>query len=72
MGSVSASQLERTVQCNFLRDGKRVKRGGRASSHPHQPRLNFSIMIDVRQKAAIATLCVLCGMDGETMYSLKM
>ncbi len=38
----------------------RVKGGGRAP-HPHQPRLIFPSWWDVRQKSAIATLCVLCG-----------
>ncbi len=30
-----------SVHCNFVRDGKRSERGGRAPPHPHQQRLIF-------------------------------
>ncbi len=38
-----------------------MKGGGRAPPTPHKPRLIFPSCWNVRQKAAVATLCVLCG-----------
>jgi hypothetical protein len=46
------------VHCNFVRDGKcRERWCGRASPIPSPAWVNFSIM-NVRKKAAFATLCV--------------
>jgi hypothetical protein len=39
----------------------RVQGSGRAHPHPHQAGLILPLRWNVRQKMAIATLCVLCG-----------
>ncbi len=52
-------QLERTVHCNFTGDGKFNERGWACTPHPHQPRLILPSWLNVRQKAAVATLCTL-------------
>ncbi len=36
-----------------------MKGGGRAHPHPHQPGLILPSLLNVRQKAAVATLCTL-------------
>jgi hypothetical protein len=36
-----------------------MRRGGRAPPHPHQPGLILPSSLNVRQKAAVATLCTL-------------
>jgi hypothetical protein len=67
-----------SIRCNFVRDSNYSERGwackSRASSmHPHQPRC-FPSQWNVLQKAAIATLCVLCvsplGPRGGGQHSL--
>ncbi len=40
-----------------------VKGGGRAPAPPSPARADFSIIWKLRQKSAIATLCVLCAPD---------
>ncbi len=59
--------LSRSVHCNF--DGNRLKVCGRAPSH--QPGLIFPSWWDVRQKSAIATLCVLCGHTSKWRYLMR-
>ncbi len=47
------------VHCNFTGDGKCKERGWACTPHPHQPRLILPSSLNVRQKAAVATLCTL-------------
>ncbi len=49
-----------SVHCNFVRDGKGSIGAERAPPYLHQPRLIFPSWRNVRQTAAVATLCVLC------------
>ncbi len=53
-GSVSWS-----VHCNFTGEGKCNERGWACTPHPHQPGLILPSSLNVRQKAAVATLCTL-------------
>jgi hypothetical protein len=48
------------VHCTLVRDGKYSERVWTCTPHPHQPGLIFSSFWNVRQKVAVATLCVLC------------
>ncbi len=57
------SQLERTLQ----HGGKCSERGWACTPHHHQPGLIFPSWCNVRQKVAIATLCVLCGPDNQDL-----
>jgi hypothetical protein len=59
--------LSWSVHCNFVLDGKQSKRVWACTPHPHQPGLIFHL---VRQKSAIATLCVLCGIIETLVYML--
>ncbi len=52
--------LSWSVHCNFTGDGKCNERGWACTPHPHQPWLILSSWLNVRQKAAVATLCTLC------------
>jgi hypothetical protein len=45
-----------------------MKGGGRAPPHSHQPGLILPSCWNVRQKAAVATLCVLCGPDRQAQH----
>jgi hypothetical protein len=47
------------VHCNFTGDGKCNERGWASSPHPYQPGLILPAWWNVRQKAAVATLCTL-------------
>ncbi len=49
----------------YVRDGKWSERGRACTPHPHQPGITFPSWWNVRQKAAVATLCVLCGLNPE-------
>ncbi len=53
--------LSWSVHCNFTGDGKYNERGWACTLHPHQPGLILPSWWNVGQKAAVATLCVLCG-----------
>jgi hypothetical protein len=50
-------QLSWSVHCNFTGDGKRNERGWVCTLHPHHPRLILPSSWNVRQKAAVTTLC---------------
>ncbi len=50
---------------NFVRDGKCSERGWACTPHPDQPGLIFPSWWIGRQKAAVATLCVLCGVHSK-------
>jgi hypothetical protein len=62
MGGVRICPLSWSVHHNFVLDGRYtvVKWGGRAPTHRHQTGQIFLSLWNVRQKVAIATLCVLC------------
>ncbi len=45
--------------CNFTGDGKCNERGWACNPHPHQPGPILPSPLNVRQKAAVATLCTL-------------
>jgi hypothetical protein len=51
--------LSWSVHCNFTGDGKCNKRGCACTPHPHRPGLILPSSLNVRQKAAVATLCTL-------------
>jgi hypothetical protein len=51
--------LSWSVHCNFTGDGKYNKRGWVCTPPPHQPGLILPSCVNVRQKAAVATLCTL-------------
>ncbi len=51
--------LSWSVHCNFTGDGKCNERGWACTPHPHQPGLILPSWLNVRQKAAVATLCTL-------------
>ncbi len=51
--------LSWSVHCNFTGDGKCNERGLACTPHPHQPGLILPSWWNVRQKAAVATLCTL-------------
>jgi hypothetical protein len=51
--------LSWSVHCNFTGEGKCNKRGWACNPHPHQPGLILPSSLNVRQKAAVATLCTL-------------
>ncbi len=53
--------LSWSVHCNFAGEGKCNERGWACTPHPHQPGLNLPSSLNVRQKAAVATLCTLCA-----------
>ncbi len=53
------SPLSWSVHCNFTGDGKCNERGWACTPHPHQPGLILPSWLNVRQKAAVATLCTL-------------
>ncbi len=48
-----------SVHCNFTGDGKCNERGWACTPHPHQPGASLPSWWNVRQKAAVATLCTL-------------
>jgi hypothetical protein len=51
--------LSWSVHCNFTGEGKCNERGWACTPHPHQPELILPSSLNVRQKAAVATLCTL-------------
>jgi hypothetical protein len=51
--------LSWSVHCNFTGDGKCNERGWACTPHPYQPGLILPSSLNVRQKAAVATLCTL-------------
>jgi hypothetical protein len=51
--------LSWSVHCNFTGEGKCNKRGWACTPHPHQPGPILPSSLNVRQKAAVATLCTL-------------
>jgi hypothetical protein len=51
--------LSWSVHCNFTGEGKCNVRGWACTPHPHQPGLILPSSLNVRQKAAVATLCTL-------------
>ncbi len=51
--------LSWSVHCNFTGEGKCNERGWACSPHPHQPGQILPSWLNVRQKAAVATLCTL-------------
>ncbi len=53
------SPLSWSVHYNFTGDGKCNKRGWACTPHPHQPGQILPSSLNVRQKAAVATLCTL-------------
>jgi hypothetical protein len=62
--------LSWSVHCNFTGEGKCNERGWACTPHPHQPGQILPSSLDVRQKAAVATvLCVLC--DGAQSTSTE-
>jgi hypothetical protein len=50
--------LSWSVRCNFTGEGKCNERGWACTPHPHQPGLILP-SLNIRQKAAVATLCTL-------------
>ncbi len=48
--------LSWSVHCNFTGEGKCNERGWACTPHPHQPGLILPSSLNVRQKAAVATL----------------
>ncbi len=64
----SICHLSRSVDCNFVRDGNKLKGGGRAPPNPHQPGLIFPSWWDVRHKSAIASLRLLCDLHYEEAW----
>jgi hypothetical protein len=53
--------LSWSVHCNFTGEGKCNERRWACTPHPHQPGLILPSSLNVRQKAAVATLCTLCS-----------
>ncbi len=51
--------LSWSVHCNCSGEGKCNERGWACTPHPHQPGLILPSSLNVRQKAAVATLCTL-------------
>ncbi len=51
--------LSWSVHCNFTGDGKCNERGWACTLHPYQPGLILPSWWNVRQKAAVTTLCTL-------------
>ncbi len=51
--------LSWSVHCKFTGDGKCNKRGWACTPHPHQPGPILPSSLNVRHKAAVATLCTL-------------
>ncbi len=51
--------LSWSVHCNFTGEGKCNERGWACTPHPHQPGQILPSSLNVRQKAAVATLCTL-------------
>ncbi len=51
--------LSWSVHCNFTGEGKCSERGWACTPTPHQPGLISPSWLNVRQKAAVATLCTL-------------
>jgi hypothetical protein len=51
--------LSWSVHCNFTGDSKCNERGWACTPHPHQPGPILPSSQNVRQKAAVATLCTL-------------
>ncbi len=51
--------LSWSVHCNFTGDGKCNERGWACTLRPHQPGPILPSWLNVRQKAAVATLCTL-------------
>jgi hypothetical protein len=51
--------LSWSVHSNFTGEGKCNERGWACTPHPHQPGLILPSSLNVRQKAAVATLCTL-------------
>jgi hypothetical protein len=56
--TVRVCPLNWSIHCNFTGDGK-CNKGVGVHPHPHQPGLILPSWLNVRQKAAIATLCTL-------------
>jgi hypothetical protein len=51
--------LSWSVHCNFTDEGKCSERGWACTPHPYQPGPILPSSLNVRQKAAVATLCTL-------------
>ncbi len=52
-------RLSHAALCNFTGECKCNVRGWACTPHPHQPGLILPSSLNVRQKAAVATLCIL-------------
>jgi hypothetical protein len=57
--SPSNKKVSWSVHCNFTGEGNSSERGWACTPHPHQPGLILPSSLNVRQKAAVATLCTL-------------
>ncbi len=57
--------LSWSVHWNFTGEGKYNERGWACTPHPHQPGLILPSSLNVRQKAAVATLCTLCSANSQ-------
>jgi hypothetical protein len=62
--------LSWSVNCNFTGEGKCNERGWACTPHPHQPGLILPSSLNVRHKAAVATLCTLCAQHTESYSAL--
>jgi hypothetical protein len=51
--------LSWSIHCNFTGDGNCNERGWACTPHPHQPGQILPSWLNVRQKAAVTTLCTL-------------
>jgi hypothetical protein len=51
--------LSWSVHCNFTGEDKCNERGWACTPHPHQPGLILPSSLNIRQKAAVSTLCTL-------------
>ncbi len=63
--------LSWSVHCNFTGDGKCKKRGWACTPHPHQPGPILHSSLNVRQKAAVATLCTLWAKPLLSLYGTE-
>ncbi len=66
--------LSWSLHCNFTDDGKCNERGWACTPHPHQPGIILPSWLNVRQKAAVATLYTLwsapCGLRPPSIFGL--
>jgi hypothetical protein len=60
--------LSWSVHSNFSGEGKCNERGWACTPHPHQPGQILPSSLNVRQKAAVATLCTLCPETSRKLY----